>query len=218
MRRVWADGREFDLTNFEMRVHNGGINQPPDPLIEAQAGRGQHAGLSRPGLCRVRAPAAGRLWQSHPAAPVRGAAAGRQTSRNHPGGGDYSGLDRIRAFDKAGDQAREAGRKPSENRHTLLADTDLAASLDELQMLCPNLEHLALVVSWFGDDLRAGHCRIEPGVTRHDWRLLEPLAGFRHRTRRMPRSYRTMAAARPMVARRPTDPSSRRSPRSRRAA
>ena len=30
----------------------------------------------------------------------------------------------------------------------------LAASIDELQALCPNLEHVALVVAWFGDDLQ----------------------------------------------------------------
>ena len=32
-------------------------------------------------------------------------------------------------------------------------------------MLCPDLEHVALVVAWFGDDLRAGECRIRPAVT-----------------------------------------------------
>src|SRR5690606_38945785 len=42
------------------------------------------------------------------------------------------------------------------------------ASLDELQALCPALEHVALVVTWFGDDLRAGHCTIQPKVTHHD--------------------------------------------------
>jgi hypothetical protein len=33
-----------------------------------------------------------------------------------------------------------------------------------LQALCPNLEHVALVVSWFGDDLRAGECTMRPKV------------------------------------------------------
>jgi hypothetical protein len=58
----------------------------------------------------------------------------------------------------------------------LFAGTDIAGSLDELQMTCPNLQHIALIVSWFGDDLRAGHCRIRPAVTTasdeglsHEW-------------------------------------------------
>ena len=42
--------------------------------------------------------------------------------------------------------------------------SDVIASLDELQALCPNLERVALVVAWFGDDLRAAHCRVRPGV------------------------------------------------------
>ena len=44
--------------------------------------------------------------------------------------------------------------------------------------LCPNLERVAVVASWFGTDLRAGECRIMPGVetpVRHDestpWRV-----------------------------------------------
>ncbi|MBL8584000.1 MAG: glycoside hydrolase/phage tail family protein, partial [Rhizobiaceae bacterium] len=56
------------------------------------------------------------------------------------------------------------GETEALNRHVLHAGTDLAASLDELQMLCPNLEHVALVATWFGDDLRAGACRIRPMV------------------------------------------------------
>ena len=70
------------------------------------------------------------------------------------------------------------GETEAVNRHTLLEGSDLSASLDELQMLCPNLQHVALVVSWFGDDLRAGHCRIRPAVTTtngsgfsRDWRV-----------------------------------------------
>src|SRR5690606_15131652 len=51
-----------------------------------------------------------------------------------------------------------------ENRHTASAATDWTASLDELQALCPNLERVALVVAWFGNDLRAGECLVRPAV------------------------------------------------------
>src|SRR5690606_19495650 len=40
------------------------------------------------------------------------------------------------------------------NRHVLHGPADVVASLDELQMLCPNLEEVAVLVTWFGDDLR----------------------------------------------------------------
>lgn len=60
------------------------------------------------------------------------------------------------------------GEQQAVNRNVLFAGTDIAASLDELQMTCPNLRHVALIVTWFGDDLRAGHCRIRPAVTGPD--------------------------------------------------
>ena len=53
----------------------------------------------------------------------------------------------------ASTQLREAGVSTSENRHLLYAPSDMQASLDALQALCPNLESVALVVAWFGDDL-----------------------------------------------------------------
>ncbi len=38
VRRVWADGRELDLTTLAMRVHRGDDVQAPDPLIVAKEG------------------------------------------------------------------------------------------------------------------------------------------------------------------------------------
>ena len=38
VRRVWADGRELDLSLVEMRVHRGSEDQAPDPLIVARGG------------------------------------------------------------------------------------------------------------------------------------------------------------------------------------
>src|SRR5690606_37610180 len=42
--------------------------------------------------------------------------------------------------------------------------TDFRVSLDRLQAACPGIESVALVVSWFGSDLRAGECEIRPKV------------------------------------------------------
>src|SRR5690606_4287331 len=53
--------------------------------------------------------------------------------------------------------------------------TDLGLSLDQLQAQAPNLKRVSLVIGWFGDDLRAAHCRIRPGVERRD-KPTEPLA------------------------------------------
>jgi hypothetical protein len=62
----------------------------------------------------------------------------------------------------------------SENRHTTVATSDVEAALDDLQSTCPNLARVAIVVAWFGSDLRAGHCRIEPGVDSTGIRQITP--------------------------------------------
>ena len=50
------------------------------------------------------------------------------------------------------------------NRNCLRDQSDWQASMDELQALSPLLKHVAIVVPWFGTDLRAGQCLIKPGV------------------------------------------------------
>ena len=56
------------------------------------------------------------------------------------------------------------GETVAVNSHVLTAATDFLASVDELQSLFPQLEHVALVVTWFGNDLRCGECTIRPYV------------------------------------------------------
>ncbi|MBI4275439.1 MAG: glycoside hydrolase/phage tail family protein, partial [Rhizobiales bacterium] len=55
-----------------------------------------------------------------------------------------------------------------ENRHVAYAPSDVIASLDELQAVCPNIERVAIVVAWFGTDLRAGECRLKPGIDNRE--------------------------------------------------
>jgi hypothetical protein len=56
------------------------------------------------------------------------------------------------------------GTSAQENRHVSSAASDVQAALDDLMDVCPNLERIALVVAWFGTDLRCGHCTVQPGV------------------------------------------------------
>ncbi|WP_414632911.1 hypothetical protein, partial [Brevundimonas sp. UBA7507] len=51
-----------------------------------------------------------------------------------------------------------------ENVHLTAGQTDLEASLDQLMAQASRLKRVSLVVGWFGDDVRMGHCRIRPGV------------------------------------------------------
>ncbi|WP_269932241.1 baseplate multidomain protein megatron [Aminobacter sp. HY435] len=165
IRRVWADGREVDLETVELRVHRGGENQPVDPLIAAKQGAGNapaYRGVAYVVIENLDIAAYGNRipqMQFEVMRPV-GALHGKIRAVSLiPGATEYGlSTSLVRR------QIRP-GESEAINRHVLFAGTDIAASLDELQAMCPNLENIALVVAWFGTDLRAGDCRLKPGVT-----------------------------------------------------
>jgi hypothetical protein len=51
-----------------------------------------------------------------------------------------------------------------ENMNGIEGRPDLLLSLDQLSEALPNCRSVLLVVSWFGDDLRAGLCSVYPAV------------------------------------------------------
>ncbi len=59
---------------------------------------------------------------------------------------------------------RGFGQSVAANINTAQAKPDLLVSLDSLATELPSLQSISLVVCWFGSDLRAGHCRLEPKV------------------------------------------------------
>lgn len=165
IRRIWADGQELDLTEIEMRVYRGTDTQAPDPLIEAKQGAGNapaYRGTAYVVFERIPLDRFGnRLpqFQFEVMRPVGKVAQSVRAVALIPGSTEF-GL----SPDPVSDEPI-AGQKRWINRNILRARSDWTASLDELQALCPDLHHVAIVLPWFGDDLRAGSCRIRPGVT-----------------------------------------------------
>jgi hypothetical protein len=47
---------------------------------------------------------------------------------------------------------------------TIEEQPDIVVALDRLQAMAPAVESVSLVVAWFGNDLRAGSCKVKPGV------------------------------------------------------
>ncbi|MBN7804624.1 glycoside hydrolase/phage tail family protein [Agrobacterium rosae] len=164
VRRVWADGQELDLTGIEMRFYPGSETQLPDPLIEARQGAGNapaYRGLSHVVFERLPLDGFGNripLLQFEVVRPI-GKLEGQIRAVTVIPGATEHGYATVAVSERSG-----AGESRVMNRHTLAAATDWQASIDELQVLCPNLESVALVVTWFGTDMRAGECRILPGV------------------------------------------------------
>ncbi len=170
--RIWADGQPIAQKGLTWRLHPGTESQLPDPVIAAIEGS-QHAPAYR-GTAYVvfedldltpygnripqfnfevfRRPAIAGLGVPPSAAPdVRGVAL-------VPGTGEYSLATEPVFFD------RGKGDTLVLNVNNDRGLPDLVASLDQLEAELPNARSVALVVSWFGDDLRCDRCSLLPGV------------------------------------------------------
>jgi hypothetical protein len=164
VRRIWADGRELSLSQIDYRVHTGGPGQLPDPLIEAKQGRGKapaYRGLAYVVFENLPLKDFGNripLLQFEVIRPVGRLERDIRAVTVIPGATEH-GYDPKVVTEKTG-----GGSSRQLNRNSKSGRSDWDTAIDELTALCPNLESVALVVSWFGTDLRAGSCRIEPGV------------------------------------------------------
>lgn len=165
IRRIWADGREIDREAVELRVYTGSEEQQPDPLIEARQGAGNapaYRGVAYVVLERLDIGGFGNRipqLQFEVIRPVGRLHKDVRAVTLLPGATEY-GLSTTPVTSR-----RCPGDETYVNRNVLFGATDIQASLDELQQTCPNLKHVALVVSWFGDDLRAGQCKVRPMTT-----------------------------------------------------
>lgn len=169
--RVWADGAELDLSTITMRVYPGSETQMPDPLIEAVEGAGQVPAYRGTAYVVIEnldlSPFGNRVPQfafevTRPAQPAR-----EFTPPAHemiravalmPGTGEYALSTRpittSTGFGQTGvvNVSAEGG------------GTDFTQSLRQMRDTLPNLKSVSLIYSWFGDDLRAGACRVRPKV------------------------------------------------------
>ncbi|GAA0548044.1 hypothetical protein FHS83_000944 [Rhizomicrobium palustre] len=165
--RIWADGNLIDPSQYTLRFYPGDETQTADPAIEEIEGAGNSPAYR--GLCYV-------VFEDMPLAAFGNRipqlqfeifrpliSAGSLESRITsvaliPGAGEFVYAPEIVTEDNG------LGTTKPLNAHNASSSSDFTASLDELCALAPNLKSIALVVGWFGDDLRAGQCHIRPGV------------------------------------------------------
>jgi hypothetical protein len=164
--RVWADGKPMDMTGVTMRVHLGGEDQAPDPLIEAVEGeapayRGTAYAVFEDlalGPFGNRPPQLSFEVMRRPRGDGPGLEERLKGVCLIPGAGEF-----VYATEPV---LRREGltRARAENVNNTMGGADLLVSLDQLQAQLPEVRSVTLVVSWFGDDLRAGECQVRPGV------------------------------------------------------
>lgn len=169
--RIWADGSEINPNDLNLRFYPGSEAQEPDPLIIAIEGAGQapaYRGIAYVVIEDLQLAAFGNRVPQLTFELVRPARGGTDVGRMVrgvaliPGTGEYALATTPVQYDKG------LGALETANQHSPMADTDLAASLGQLREELPNCRSVLLVVSWFGDDLRASQCRLRPKVESRD--------------------------------------------------
>ncbi len=161
--RIWADGKELDLSAFSYRIYKGTEDQTPDSLIEAKEGAGQAPAYR--GLAYI-------VFEHMPLAqfgnriPQLNFEVFRSVDNFSeqvkaltliPGAGEFS-------YHPEEVTRKENGTTITENVHTRQGGSDWTVSLNDLQDSLPKAKSISLIVSWFGSDLRAGQCELKPKV------------------------------------------------------
>lgn len=164
--RIWADNKPLDLIGINFRVYTGSEDQQPDALIVAKQGDvPAYRGLAYVVFERLPLADFGNRIPQFSFEVVRPVGRLEKMVRAVtliPGTTEfgYEPGTVVRQFGP--------GQSAAENRHVTHAASDVLASLEELRAVAPNLERVAIVVAWFGTDLRCGECRIVPGIDNRE--------------------------------------------------
>lgn len=175
--RIWADGLEIAPDSLNLRVYTGSEAQLPDPKVVAVEGAGlapayrgiayvviEDLELSSYGnrvpqfTFEVVRPAQGVFADDVVDLPraVRGVAL-------VPGTGEYALATTAVHYNQG------LGVNRSANVNSASGKTDFATSLEQLGQELPNCGSVSLIVSWFGDDLRCGLCKVQPKVEQTEY-------------------------------------------------
>ncbi|MEM1360152.1 MAG: glycoside hydrolase/phage tail family protein [Pseudomonadota bacterium] len=174
--RVWADGEEIARDSLSMRVYTGGPSQQPDPKIAAVEGwentpayRGtayvvfEDLDITQFGN---RVPQLNfEVVRPKPADVHTGQGEMRdlvQAVAMIPGTGEYSLSTQPVYYDNG------FGAAPVANVNAPGQTTDFIRSTRDLSVELPHCNSVSLVVSWFGDDLRCGECKVRPLVEQKE--------------------------------------------------
>ena len=165
--RVWANGEVLTLSDLNYRFYRGDEPQLPDPLIEAVEGAGNAPAYRGTAYIVFEDLPLDRFGNRLPqlSFEVFRALESEGSLRRV-----VEGLNIIPAtgeFAYATDIVRERcfpGIETPLNMNNPAGAANFTQSLSQAQDDFPQLQRAALTVAWFGDDLRAGSCRIRPGV------------------------------------------------------
>ncbi|MEJ0076021.1 MAG: glycoside hydrolase/phage tail family protein [Alphaproteobacteria bacterium] len=162
--RIWADGKPLDLAGLNYRIYTGSETQAPDALIVAREGPANAPAYR--GLAYI-------VFERLPLADFGNRIPQLSFEIMRPIGRLEKMVRAVTLIPGTTEFGYEAGtvirllgpgQFGAENRHAAHAVADVDAALDDLQGACPSLERVAIVVAWFGSDLRAQNFTLTPKV------------------------------------------------------
>jgi hypothetical protein len=167
--RVWANGNLLDMSQYTTRFYSGTDAQSEDPLIQEIEGTGNTPAYR--GTCYI-------VFEDMPLADfgnripqlqfeiLRPISDANPSALENvltgvaliPGAGEFVYATEVVSTDDG------AGTTAPVNAHSAATVADFEDSIDNLMSLAPNMGAVSLVTGWFGNDLRAQHCAVQPGV------------------------------------------------------
>lgn len=186
--RVWMDGKEVDIGSMNWRFYRGTESQTPDTLIQSIEGANKtpaFRGITYLVLEDLVLTDYGNRIPQITAEIIRPLVTTDPDDISQimrgvcliPGSGEFiygsqeyvrqSGAASAVVADKLGLPLfgpTSTSPAKSMNVHNMEQKPDFVRSMEQLGLFQDNMETVALVVGWFGDDLRIGNCTIKPKV------------------------------------------------------
>lgn len=178
--RVWADAKVINQADYTLRFYKGSAVQVPDSLIESFEGVGKTPAYRNIAYVVIEdfplADYGNRIpnFTFEIRKTVNIAAREEQPVEDMiksmvliPGAGEFV-YDNIVQSKVPGELVGDSWVQRSNisriNQNNRDGKADSLVALDQLKATCKNVEWVAPVVCWFGDNINAGTCTIKPGV------------------------------------------------------
>lgn len=164
--RIWADGKLLDTAGITWRWYPGDQGQTADPLISAKMGAANTPAYRGTAYVVFEDLPLGNYGNRipqlsfevfRPLADPDTAEGLTQAVTMIPASGEFT-------YATTGIRKGGSGSQTPKNLNALTDTADMVVALDRLQAMAPKVESVSLVVAWFGNDLRAGNCKVRPGV------------------------------------------------------
>jgi len=182
--RIWADAKQLDLSQYTHRVYIGSETQMPDSLISSIEGASKTPAYRGLAYVVFEDFPLGDFGNRIPNFTFEVKKKSLYPDYNGdileneitamvmiPGAGEFvydTQVDSKIAGAQVGSEWVQQGNRVAINMQNPTGRANALLSLDQLQSTCPNVEWVSVVVAWFGDDMDAGTCIVQPGVEFHD--------------------------------------------------